>query len=166
MRYLPGVFVAGLTVIALAGCGGNDSSDTSSDPTTSSNMSSASSSPTASTSDTAATSSTDPSVDSSGDSVATNVGLEAQAIGLDVADYTVKHDFTVPANQAAFKANVKYAHDLKPGSKVGYQAVGKNNFQVCVTHYVGSQPSEWSIFDGKTGLPKSGSGAPTAEFCP
>jgi len=162
MRYLPGAVVAGLTVIALAGCGGNDSGKSAAE----SSVSSVSSSPSTVGSGSTPDPSADPSEDPSADSVATDIGLEAQAIGLDVEDYSVKHDFTVPANQAAFKANVKYAHDLKPGSKVGYRAVGKKSFQVCVTHYADGQPSEWSVFDGKTGLPKSGTGMPTADFCP
>lgn len=91
---------------------------------------------------------------------------EAQAVGLDVADYAVKHDFTDPASQQEFAAKVKFAKDLHPGSKAGYEVVGAKHFRVCVTDYSAGKPAAWAIYDSVSGAAHGAAGTPTNKLCP
>ena len=148
----PRRLLAALLLPALAGlaaCGGSDDPTSAAAPSSSAAPSEAAS-PTPSPS---------PTVD------VTLLGIESQSVGLSVAQWSIDHDFAIPADQAEFE-EVKLSKPLSEGTKAGYRKVGGKKFEVCLTTYAGSAPAAWAIFESSTGRYTSAPGTPTEDFCP
>lgn len=150
------VAVAATSTVVLAGCGGGDSNSAPAKSATPSSAQSSSTSPSAASS---APSSASPSVD------AQMIGIKSQGIGIDVMDWSNKHNFAIPTPKQ-FKTEVKYAKDLPKNYKVSYKTFPKNNYRICLVDYTGGTARGWGIFDANSGLPKSGTGAPSETWCP
>ena len=156
MTLVPRLALAAVLVTGLTACGGND-------PGGGSGSSTSAAAP-ASSVGTSASSSPSPSALSSQE--AQLIGIEAQAVGLDVAQWSVDHDFTDPADDAEFQKKITYAHSLSEGEKATYRKTGSRKFEVCVTKYAGADPAGWGIYESTSGSYTSGVGKPTAAFCP
>lgn len=94
-----------------------------------------------------------------------SIELEAQGIGIDIGAWSVKHDFTFPADEKEF-AKVPRRNPLPEGMEAGYERTSAKKFQVCVTQRVDGQPVGWAVYDSVGGTGKGAPGAPTEDFCP